>query len=196
MAEQHKVENRWGGGWGWPIGDSDRLTISDAIMCAGPGDGVAVLPWALDRYERALRLRPGETWLLKRMLKHAWTHEGEVFLSQRKISFEARVSRNTVASYVARLEKLGYIRRLNNGDATDRRIHYSVSGIYAALALCIAADPTSVWAQQHGAVTRQWVATRHYNVPGHEEDTVTFDLDWWALDRLAKRSHDEGDGDA
>ncbi len=138
---------RFGGPAGW---NDEGLFLGAAITGEGPGEGFAMVPWALDKYERALRLRPGESWLLRRFLKHAWTFGRPVFVSLRRISREAGVSRNTVSTYLKHLEELGYVHCVSDGEAFDRRKRYDVSGIYAALAICIAADPTSNWAKAHG----------------------------------------------
>ena len=44
---------------------------------------------------------------------------------------------------------MGYIVRLEPVKGDQRR-RYSLRGLYDALALCIAADPTSQWAKENG----------------------------------------------
>ncbi|MHB0858024.1 MAG: hypothetical protein ACYC5M_10710 [Anaerolineae bacterium] len=197
MAQQHQLENRWGGDYSCRLGDY-QVTISEALMFADFGKGFALTPLALDRYEAVLRLRPLDTWLLKRMLPKAWRFDGQVFLSQRKLSLESGRSRNTIANHAHRLEEMGYIRRVSHDDPDDSRIHYSVTGVYAALALCVAVDPNSPWAKRHGAVTPEWASAYPYDGPGYEDAPVTFNLNWDVLERLAKRhglslNTDEGD---
>ncbi len=188
MAEQHKIENRWGGKWDWPIDSGRRLVISDAVMSGGPGRGLAITPWALNRYERVLRLKPGETWLLKRLLALAWTFNGHAYPSFRKMSLESDCSPNTLRKYARRLEELGYIRQVDASNPCDSRKHYSVAGTYAALALCVAADPTSPWAKRHGgALSPEWASTLAFSGPGYESAPAAFDLDWGALNKLTNR---------
>lgn len=141
---------RFGQGRVWTLGDI-QLDVGEVIRNGGPGEGVALLPWALDTYERVLRLKPEETWLLKRMLKHAWEADTSVFLSLHKVTREANITRPRLRRILTRLEELGYITRLESEDSDQRR-HYSVRGLYDALALCIAADPKSKWASEHGVL--------------------------------------------
>lgn len=153
MSENGKgnrsVLARFGQGRTWKWGDI-QLDVGEVIRSAGPGEGFAIIPWALDTYERALRLKPEDVWLLKRMLKHAWQADTVVFLSLHKLTREANVTRNRLKRILGRLEELGYIVRLEPVKGDQRR-RYSLRGLYDALALCIAADPTSQWAKENGA---------------------------------------------
>jgi hypothetical protein len=162
---ERSTYRRFGGAWGWTInrdGDERRLSIGEAIQSAGPGEGVVMLPWALDHYEAALRLKPGESWLLRRMLAHVWTYGGQVYLSLRKISFESGVSRTTLHTYVKKLVKLGLIRRIPDEERElkdgDKRVCYDVSPTYAALAIAIACDPHSEWSKANGGPIPREVA--------------------------------------
>jgi biotin operon repressor len=173
---------RFGQGRTWKLGDI-QLDVGEVIASAGPGKGFAMVPWTLDTYERALRLKPAETWLLKRMLQHAWEADTPVYLSQKKIAREAIVSRTSVRRTMNRLEELGYITRLEGRDGDPRR-YYSVRGLYDALALCIAADPTSTWAKQNGDLLTPTNTFR--NGAG-----VCFQIDWGALPAVRRNSHNE-----
>ena len=141
---------RFGGGQKCELADGQTLDVGEVICNEGPGEGFAMTPWALDRYERALGLTITDAWLLKRLLKHAWTRGSEVYVSQRRISREAIVSRNTVWESLRRLEAKGYIRLESKGTPFDTRRRYSVAGFYKALAYVIAADPGSTWARTNG----------------------------------------------
>jgi hypothetical protein len=187
---------RFGGDWSWPLDNAAaglKLNIGEAIRGEGPGEGFAMLPWALDHYERVLRLGPGEAWLLKRMLVRAWEYGGLVYLSMRKISFESCVSRNALQRYVKALTKLGYIVEVGRGAGADHRVRYDVSGTYAALALCIAADPASSWARAHGGSLSLAVAkSKTHTLPsgspnGHKPPVTRFNLDFRALEQLSQR---------
>ena len=68
---------------------STRFTDGEIIAKEGPGKGFASYPWVLDRYERALDLSPAESWLLHRMIKHAWVSGGLVFISMAKVCRES-----------------------------------------------------------------------------------------------------------
>jgi hypothetical protein len=206
-AAERTALARFGGEWSWSLDkekDGLKLNIGKVISGEGPGQGFAMLPWALDEYEKVLRLRPGESWLLKRMLAHAWTYGGEVFLSMRAISLRACVTRPTLTSYLRRLVDLGYIRRLSKGKGNDQRVRYDVSGLYGALALCIAADPRSKWSTEHGPLSVERVRGLTHSGPhgqngngnGHKKPkAVWFDLDFNALQELAKRRQGVEDDD-
>lgn len=182
---------RFGGGRHWSLPDGTKLDVGELIASAGPGEGVTLLPWALDRYERALGLTRDETWLLKRLLKHAWTADTPVYFSIRKITREANITRNTVKAILSRLEARGYIVPLDSLSGDQRR-RYTVRPFYDALALCIACDPESEWAKEHGVlppdVARRLrgsdgaqfdldleIMTERQN--GHRVEEV--DLSWW-----------------
>lgn len=178
MSEEHNSTNRFGGQWFWELGENERLYIGQTVEAEGPGKGVAMFPWILDHYERMLRLRPGETWLLKRMLKHAWKFRGLVYISMRKVAREAIVDRKTLTTWTKRLLELNYITLISRGEGSDRRRRYDVSGIYAALVLCIAVDPNSRWSQERGEPLPIEAAR------GLTHNRRRFDLDFDALDIL------------
>lgn len=187
-SEKRSARERFGGDWHWKLADGQQLTISEAIQGEGPGEGFAMLPWALDRYERVMRLRPGEAWLLKRLLAHSWEYGSEAFLSLRRITYESSVSRSTLQAWMTRLEQLGYVRCLSDGTRIDKRWRYDPSGAYGALALCIAADPSSRWAQMNGgAVPIAEIRPKAFSGPNGQGDPVRFDLDFEALAALAAR---------
>lgn len=186
-SRPRSAKNRFGGAWGWELEDGSYLNISEAIRGEGPGQGFAMVPWILDHYERALRLQPGETWLLKRLLKHAWEYDSVVYVSQRKIAIEANITRPTLRRYFRRLEELGYIHRVSNGTRTDRRKRYTVSGLLAALALCVAADPSSKWSRARGSsLPLDFIRSRKHMTAG--ETTRGFDIDLGAIRKLAERN--------
>jgi len=180
--EERTVGRRFGGGSGWDLPDGRRLDIGEAITSAGPGGGFAILPWALMRYARALRLRPGEVWLLGVMLAHTWSFDGEAFLSARKLELCAVTDRVTVWRHIRTLEGLGYVRCVSDGEGRDRRKRYDMRGVYCALALCVAYDRTTRWAQTHGPLSRV-EAMRLGGLDGR-----TFSIDFDAIDRLAART--------
>jgi hypothetical protein len=136
--------------------------------------------------------RPGETWLLKRLLAHAWEYGSEAYLSLRRLTFEANISRKTLQTYVTNLERLGYVRFLSDGNGSDKRWRYDVTGAYGALALCIAADPTSAWAAEHGgALPIETVRRKRHSGPHGKKTPVAFDLDFAALAALAGRKGED-----
>jgi len=180
--EERTVGRRFGGGSGWDLPDGRRLDVGEAITMAGPGGGFAILPWALMRYGRALRLRPPELWLLSVMLQHAWTFDTPTFVSMRKLELCAMVDRVTLWRYIRTLEGLGYVRCVSDGEGRDRRRRFDCRGAYHALALCIGCDVTSPWAQTHGPLTRD-EAMRLTGLDGQ-----AFDIDFDAIDRLAART--------
>jgi len=178
--------DRWGGGVGWKVGDGNILLMGETIAGEGPGKGWAALPWCMDKYERVMALRPQDTWLLKRLLKHAWNYDGEVFISQRLVSIEARVARNTVHAILDRLTRLGYIERLSDREGDDRN-HYSVKGFYAALAQCVGMDPASKWSQTNGSITHDEARAKVFQRKSGEN--VRFKFDMLALKRLVARNN-------
>lgn len=186
MGNERSVRERFGGDWGWDMPDGCRVSIGDVICGEGPGQGFQMLPWMLDEYERALRLRPGEAWILRRMIAHAWEYRGVVFLSMSKITDQAMIARKTLDAYLCRLQNLGYIKLISNGAGLDRRKRWDVTGIYAALTLCAMANPASTWSQSHGGpMPLEWIETRgHTWVDG---TLTTFDIDTKAIRKLARR---------
>ena len=173
------VRARFGGDSSLKLRGGVVLCIGEAIQGEGPGSGkgkgFAVCPWCLDRYERALRLRPVDTWLVKRFMKYAWEFGGEVYPSLHSIERQALISRVSVQGHVRRLRELGYVLLLSEGEGRDLRRRYDVSGIYAALALCIVCDPRSKWAIRNGGPLDVSVARTL------EHRGRSFDLDFSAL---------------
>ncbi len=178
---------RFGGEWSWNLSGERRLNIGDAITGVGPGEGFAMVPWALDRYEGTLRLKPVDSWLLRRMLAHAWEFGSTVYLSIRKMSLETDVARSVLSKHARRLEELGLIRRLPPDETPkgDYRIHYDVSAAYVALAIAIACDPTSEWAKQNGGPLTIAEAQRLTH------RGIRFNFDWGVLQKLIARQGEE-----
>lgn len=213
--DERKVSRRFGGGVERMLPDGMVLDVGEIVQSAGPGKGMSMLPWALWRYERVLRLRPAETWLLARLMAHAWTFGGEVYPSLRKTSLESGVSRVTLQAHMAQLKALGLVRPIERADSTPRgdlRKRYDVSPVYRALALCIIADPSSRWARRRGSAVDVDVVRRAWETSRPETDDELFDnakpkrrqgfgLDFDALARIAKRTlrggvgTDDEDGD-
>lgn len=120
----------------------------------GPGKGFASYPWILDDYERVLDLSPEESWLLHRMLKHAWKQDTLVHISMARVCRDARISRPKLDGLIKSLLQKGYIAVAGRGHSlTDHRVRYDVSGVITALAVAVMMDPDSKWGQAHGAVT-------------------------------------------
>jgi len=131
----------------------DGSGMGAIILREGEGGGYLSLPWALDKYEREMCLKPCEAWLLKRMLKHAWDYGGLVYISFRKIEREAQVTRKTAMGYAESLAKKSYIIEVQRGDpdnSADSRIRFDVSGSLVALAVCISSDPKSKFTREYG----------------------------------------------
>lgn len=130
------TQKRFVARWGWVIVENAGK------QCRG---GAYSYPGALDRYERALGLKPAEAWLVKRMLSLDWTGKGYVFCSLRKISEEADVSYNQVLVLVRSLESKGYMRDMGqhaNGGFSQVR-DWSIAGLLRALEYAIFCDPNS-----------------------------------------------------
>lgn len=180
-----KRDRRYGG-HAYVDTERGRLWLDDTIRDEGPGGGFASVPWALARYGRVLRLRPGEMWLLERLIQHHWTEDDLPHLSFRKLAQQACVSRETLKQYRDRLLALGYIERVEqparrNGAYPDRRVYYRLDGLWLALAICIALDPCSKWAERNaGPITLA-------EARGIMQNCKAFDLDVDALETLAER---------
>jgi hypothetical protein len=190
------ARERFGGDLSWPLPDGGIANVGHVITGEGPGEGFTMLPWAMDRYERVMRLRPGETWLLKRLIKHAWRSNGECFISQKKLEREADVTRKTVRCWFERLEKLNFVERLPQPEG-DGRHHYALDGFYAALSLCILADPKSKFSQERGTYL-DWEQAMLTGFHQRSGKWVRFDLDFHALADLSGatdyQDDDEGGG--
>jgi len=182
MNGKRSAAARFGAGNAWLLSGGRRLDIGEAVTSAGPGQGFAMMPWALMQYGRALRLRPAEAWVLATLLAHAWEFDGLVFPSLRKMSTGAQIGRATLWRTLRNLQRLGYIRCVGAGPGGDRRKRFDVRGVYSALAICIAVDPTSAWAKAHGVLDRD--EARQLRGPNGQ----TFDLDFGAIDALARRT--------
>jgi hypothetical protein len=129
---------------------SSKYVSGEIISSEGPGKGFASYPWVLDKYERALGLKPAEAWLLHRMIKHCWKGGGQVFISMSKVCREATISRPTLMGLVKSLQHKGYIDEIGRKPYGDNRAIYDISGIFFALTSAITCDPKSKWSQKHG----------------------------------------------
>lgn len=172
---------RFGCGQHIALSDGTVADIGEVIVSGGPGKGVALLPWALDRYERVMRLRPEESWLLRRLMTLAWEHGKVVYPSFRKMQLQTCATRKTLGKWIDRLEELGYVRCVSEADDNDRRKRYDVSPTYRALAACLLLDPCSHW---------NW---RNAIVEPSRAELAQFDLDFDALARLNRREPDDDD---
>jgi DNA-binding HxlR family transcriptional regulator len=182
------IEKRFGSGYCWQV--NDRVVDLYDVISRGsgaPGGGWAAYPWALDNYERVLRLAPTDTWLLKRLLRQAWKFGDSVYFSQRKLAMQASITPKTIRRSLRKLERLGYIRRI--GTREDGMVEYSVVGLYIALMLCVLADPSSPWAEENeGPVPTDVVLGRWGLCDSAGKQTYyRFDLDLDALYQLANR---------
>lgn len=169
--------SRFGGGQNVLLKNGTVADIGDVVTSGGPGEGFALLPWALDRYERVMRLRPEESWLLRRLMTLAWEYGKVVYPSLRKMERQTCTSRKTLGKWIDRLEELGYVRCVSDAgaDDDDRRKRYDVSPAYRALALCLLLDSSSKW--NNGGVEAEPTPA----------ELSRFDLDMDALARLNRR---------
>lgn len=124
----------------------------EIIAGEGPGKGFASYPWALDEYERALGLKPLETWLMKRMLRHSWEKGTLVFVSFRKVCRDADISRETLAKAANSLKAKGYLSDVGRLPYSHK-VKFDVTGIYEALLTAIKCNPKSKWAKTSGVTT-------------------------------------------
>jgi len=176
---------RWGWGSYWEFPGGLLLDIGEAVQGEGPGSGAVIYPWALDRYERVLRLRPATAAVLRRLLKHVWEWDGEAYCSQRLMSLECMLDRSSIARHLDRLEQLHYIRRVGQWKrGWDSRIHFDVKGLYAALALAIACDPDSALSRKNNSTLPIEQAKKATFYKDERGEPLKFDLDWHALDAL------------
>ena len=190
---------RFGGNEKVRVGQRYSVDVGDLIMGEAPGVGVAAVPWILARYERVLRLRPADSWLLQRLVRQAWSLGKPVYPSIRKMEAEACVSRSTIHEYMIRLKKLHYIKVVSRGSRFDKRIRYDVSPLYAALALCIMADPMSKHAKKGGLMADEPTAKRWAKGWPFMGKNYTFNLDFdalYALDRRSTPVQDDGGDEA
>lgn len=110
------------------------------LLEEGLGDGYSSYPNALDKYERALGLNPPLSWLVKRMISHAWNEGTHVYLSMNKIRKQTLVSSSSLNNYLKKLKEYGYIESLGTRTKYDRRIEYDIAGIYNALNVAFQCD--------------------------------------------------------
>jgi DNA-binding MarR family transcriptional regulator len=132
-----KLINRFGGtdnNWDPPI------EIGEVILDEG-NNGFTPIPAVFDKYEKAMNLRPQDSWLLRRMLKHAWTSETPVNISFSKLAREAQVTRQTVSAIADKLERLKLIKLIY--EEKGIRKTYNISNTWRALWMCIYCDPKS-----------------------------------------------------
>ena len=122
------------------------ITGSGGKTCRG---GAYSYPGALDRYEKALGLKPAEAWLMKRLLAHDWDGKGYVWLSLRKISEEADVSYGELLELKKELELKGYIRDMGqHGSGAFSQVRdWSIKGFLVALERAIKCDPANEHSQ-------------------------------------------------
>lgn len=129
-----QFKQRWG-----------QMIVDEAIHQGAMGGGAYSYPAILDRYERALGLKPAEAWLLKRLLTFDWEGKGYVFCSLRKISEEADVSYGEVLKLARSLEHKGYIRDMgqHGNNAFNQVRDWSIRGLLRALEYTILCDPNT-----------------------------------------------------
>lgn len=120
----------------------ELITKSGGDMCKG---GAYSYPGALDRYEKALGLKPAEAWLMKRLLSFDWTGKHYIWCSLRKISQEADISYGEILKLAKSLENKGYIRDMGqHSDGAFSQVRdWSIAGLLHALEYAIYCDPTS-----------------------------------------------------
>lgn len=171
------LERRWGGDYEVSLTDDVRVNIGQAIYHE---NGFRAIPWLLPKYERALQLKPLDAWLLYRYVGHSWEWGKPVALSVRKMKLEADVSRDTILKAQRRLEQLGYLRRLSY--AQGDTVSYDVKGLFIALALCIAVDPTTERAES-GEKTISVEQAQAFI----EEHKLPYRIDFYAIERLTRR---------
>jgi hypothetical protein len=126
---------------------SEIIVNSAGEQCRG---GAYSYPGALDRYERALGLKPAEAWLAKRLLSYDWTGKKYVFVSLRKISLEADCSYSALLKIMRSLELKGYVRDAGqHGTGGFNQVrNWSIDGLIRALERAILCDPTTEASEQ------------------------------------------------
>lgn len=131
-ANQDSYIRRWG----------ERITRSGGAECKG---GAYSYPGALDRYEKALGLKPAEAWLMKRIIASDWEGKGYMFYSFHGWSEEADISYGEILELKKSLEEKGYIRDMGqHRDGSFSQVHdYSFKGLLQALDYAILCDPTT-----------------------------------------------------
>lgn len=131
-ANRERFVARWG----------QLIVESAGNSCKG---GAYSYPGALDRYEKALGLKPAEAWLIKRLLSFDWDGKKYVWCSLRKISQEADVSYNQVLALAKALEGKGYLRDMgqHRSDSFSQVRDWSIAGLLAAMEYAILCDPTT-----------------------------------------------------
>jgi hypothetical protein len=116
-----------------------RIVLGAGENCKG---GAYSYPGALDRYERALGLKPDEAWLMKRLLTFDWDGKRTVWPSFHKISEEAFVSYGELLKIKSSLENKGYITDIGRrGTSSFSQVHeYSIQGLLNAIEWAIECD--------------------------------------------------------
>jgi hypothetical protein len=133
---QNETQQRFVARWG------ETIVESAGKQCKG---GAYSYPGALDRYEKALGLKPAEAWLVKRLLTYDWDGKHYVWCSLRKISAEANASYNQVLALAKSLERKGYIRDMGqHASGTFSQVRdWSIAGLLRALEYAITCDPAT-----------------------------------------------------
>lgn len=172
---------RYGGRVGVDLPDGDTSTVGALLTQEFQGEGFVMIPGVLSRYERVLRIRPGESWLLQRMIHKAWRFGTPVYISLRKLERQACVTRGTVHQWREHLAELGYIRRLTTENPFDARIRYDVSPVYGALALCILVDADSNYVRGGGQRLSHVEASELERTFPMGSYTASYRIDWTEL---------------
>ncbi len=102
----------------------------------------ASTPWPLDKYEKALGLKPNERWLLDKFLKHVWYLGGYAFPNLSRIAENSNISRSSLNKYLKSLKAKGYIHKIGKLPRLLQSPYmYSVIGLYNALTFAIINNP-------------------------------------------------------
>jgi len=102
----------------------------------------ASTPWPLDKYEKALGLKPNERWLLDKFLKHVWYLGGKAFPNLSRITENSNISRSSINKYLKSLKAKGYIHKIGKLPRLLQSPYiYSVIGLYNALTFAIINNP-------------------------------------------------------
>ena len=98
----------------------------------------ASTPWPLDKYEKALGLKPNERWLLDKFLKHVWYFGGYAFPNLSRIAENSDICRSSLNKYLKSLKSKGYIHKIGKLPRLLQSPYmYSVIGLYNALTFAI-----------------------------------------------------------
>ncbi len=148
LDEDRMVYARFGGDKEIRIPDGPLVNVGQVVCSAGPGEGFALLPWALFDYAGPLGLTPARAFVLTALMRHAWTFGGEVYPSMKLTARRLGISRTTLRNHITALCDAGLIKPVRG--VPDGRVTYDVSSVYIALALAIITDPASAWSKLHG----------------------------------------------